>query len=221
MQCLLANLSHRSNHKGGGLKMKEVYQMIVCGVGGQGILTITDIITIAALKKDFRVLGSEVHGMAQKGGSVVTNLKIGKNLHSPTTPTGTCEVLIGLEQNETLRYIQHIKPKGKVISSKVVLFPISWKKDRKTAKLAREKIEENLRKFDVDVLMIDAEKLAIDAGLAIAQNIVLLGALSQIEGFPLTEDELRDALQNRVPAKYIESNLNAFDKGIEAMNTSA
>ena len=79
--------------------MRDTYQMMVCGVGGQGILTITDIIVMAAQDKGLRVLGSEVHGMAQKGGSVVTNLKIGKELHSPVTPIGSCKVLVGLEQN--------------------------------------------------------------------------------------------------------------------------
>jgi indolepyruvate ferredoxin oxidoreductase beta subunit len=200
--------------------MNNTYQMIVCGVGGQGILTITDVITIAAQKKGLKVLGAEVHGMAQKGGSVVTNLKLGKELNSPTTPIGTCSVLIGLEQNETLRYMQFLKPGGKVISSKTVLFPISWKKDKDAAALARDKIEENLKKFDADITMFDAEKLAIEAGLALAQNIVLLGALSQVDEFPLTVEELRDALKIRVPPKYIETNLKAFEMGIEAMKNT-
>ena len=197
--------------------MKDTYQMMVCGVGGQGILTITDIIVMAAQDKGLRVLGSEVHGMAQKGGSVVTNLKIGKELHSPVTPIGSCKVLVGLEQNETLRYLKFLEPGGTVITSKTVLFPISWKKDKKAAQLAREKIEENLSKFKAEVVMVDAEKLAIDAGLALTQNIVLLGALSQVKGFPLTVDELKEALKRRVPSKYLEQNIKAFELGIKSM----
>ncbi|MCE7738506.1 MAG: indolepyruvate oxidoreductase subunit beta [Candidatus Heimdallarchaeota archaeon] len=197
--------------------MSKTYKMIVCGVGGQGILTITDIIVIAARKKGLHVLGSEVHGMAQKGGSVVTNLKIGEKLHSPTNPIGTCEVLVGLEQNESLRYMKFLKPRGIAITSNTVLFPISWKKDKKAADNAKEKIEENITKFDVKLVMIKAENLAIEAGLALTQNIVLLGALSQVEEFPLTEDELRDALKQRVPAKYVEQNLKAFELGIKTV----
>jgi indolepyruvate ferredoxin oxidoreductase beta subunit len=199
------------------MKMSETYQMIVCGVGGQGILTITDVIVIAARKKNLHVLGSEVHGMAQKGGSVVTNLKIGEELHSPTNPIGTCEVLVGLEQNETLRYMKFLRPGGTAITSNTVLFPISWKKDKKAADNAKEKIKENISKFDVKLIMIEAEKLAEEAGLALTQNIVLLGALSQVENFPLSVDELESALKERVPAKYIEQNLKAFELGIQAV----
>ena len=200
--------------------MKETYQMIICGVGGQGILTISDVITIAARNKGISILGSEVHGMAQKGGSVITNLKIGGDLHSPTIPIGSSEIIVGLEQNETLRYMKFLKPGGKVISSEVVLFPITWKKNKKAAEEARMKIQENLAKFKADITMIDAERLAIEAGLAIAQNIVLLGALSQIEGFPLTEEELREALKKRVPPKYLEPNLKAFEQGINSIKNN-
>ena len=198
------------------MKMSKTYQMLVCGVGGQGILTITDVIVIAAKKKGLHVLGSEVHGMAQKGGSVVTNLKIGENLHSPTNPIGTCEVLVGLEQNETLRYMKFLKPGGTAVTSNTVLFPISWKKDKTAAENAKEKIEENISKFDAKLVMLDAEKLAVQAGLALTQNIVLLGAVSQVENFPLSVEELRSALKKRVPARFIEQNLKAFDLGIQA-----
>ncbi len=198
--------------------MTETYQMIVCGVGGQGILTITDVIVMAAQKKGLRVLGSEVHGMAQKGGSVVTNLKLGKELHSPVTPIGSCKVLVGLEQNETLRYMKYLEPEGTVITSKTVLYPISWKKDKNTAQLAREKIEENLAKYKARIMRIDAEGLAVEAGLALTQNIVLLGALSQVKDFPLSADELKEALKLRVPAKYLDQNIKAFELGISTVS---
>ncbi|MHA1400190.1 MAG: indolepyruvate oxidoreductase subunit beta [Candidatus Heimdallarchaeaceae archaeon] len=197
--------------------MAREYSMVLVGVGGQGILTISDIISIAAREKGLHILGSEVHGMAQKGGSVITNLKIGEELYSPTIPIGGAELLVGLEENETLRYIKFLKPGGLVISAKTVLYPVTWKKDKKAADKARENIEKNLAQFDAKVIMIDAEKLALEAGLALAQNIVLLGALSQVEGFPLTEDELREALKQRVPKKYLEPNLKAFDLGIQSM----
>ena len=200
--------------------MDETYQMIVCGVGGQGILTISDIIVIAAQKKGFRILGSEVHGMAQKGGSVVTNLKIGKELFSPVTPIGSCDVLVGLEQNETLRFLQFLKPEGTVITSETILFPVSWKKDKKAAELAREKIEENLAKYKARIVRINTEELANKAGLALAQNIVLLGALSQVKDFPLSTDELRDALKQRVPPKYLDQNMKAFELGTNAFSNS-
>ncbi len=197
--------------------MDKEYSMVIVGVGGQGILTISDIISIAARDKGLHILGSEVHGMAQKGGSVITNLKIGNELYSPTIPIGTAELLIGLEENESLRYIKYLKPGGLVISAKTVLYPVTWKKDSKLADKARENIKENLSKFNAKVIMIDAEELALKAGLALAQNIVMLGALSQVEGFPLSEDELREALKKRVPPKYLEPNLKAFDFGIESI----
>jgi indolepyruvate ferredoxin oxidoreductase beta subunit len=204
----------------GGRKMTEEYQMIIVGVGGQGILTISDVIAIAARKKNLHVLGSEVHGMAQKGGSVITNLKIGKELYSPTIPEGSAKVLVGIEENETLRYIKYLEPKGIAISSKTVLNPVSWKKDKKAALAAQENIEQNLAKFDVKIIRIDSEALALEAGLALAQNIVLLGALSQVKDFPLTEEELKEALMERVPRKYIEQNLKAFELGKKIMNNT-
>ena len=201
--------------------MTEEYQMVIVGVGGQGILTISDVIAIAARKKGLHILGSEVHGMAQKGGSVITNLKIGKELYSPTIPLGSANVLVGIEENETLRFIKYLEPDGTAITSKTVLNPVSWKKDKKAAIEANEKIDENLGNFKAKIIKIDSEKLALEAGLALAQNIVLLGALSQVEGFPLTEEELKEALKERVPQKYIEPNLKAFELGKKTIgNTS-
>jgi indolepyruvate ferredoxin oxidoreductase beta subunit len=201
--------------------MTEEYQIVIVGVGGQGILTISDVIAIAAQKKGLHILGSEVHGMAQKGGSVITNLKIGKELHSPTIPEGSAKALVGIEENETLRFIKYLEPNGIAITSKTVLNPVTWKKNKKAAIEAQEKIDENLAKFKAKIVKIDSESLALEAGLALAQNIVLLGALSQIEGFPLTVEELKEALKERVPSKYIEPNLKAFELGRKAfVNTN-
>ena len=200
--------------------MTEEYQMVIVGVGGQGILTISDIIAIAARKKGLHILGSEVHGMAQKGGSVITNLKIGKELHSPTIPEGSAKVLVGIEENETLRFIKYLEPRGTAITSTTVLNPVSWKKNKKAAIEAQERIDENLAKFKAKIIKIDSEALANEAGLSLAQNIVLLGALSQVEGFPLSEEELKEALKERVPKKYIEPNLKAFELGKNAIDNT-
>ncbi|MCG3225710.1 MAG: indolepyruvate oxidoreductase subunit beta [Candidatus Heimdallarchaeota archaeon] len=200
--------------------MTEEYQMVIVGVGGQGILTISDIIAIAARKKGLHILGSEVHGMAQKGGSVITNLKIGKKLHSPTIPEGSAKVLVGIEENETLRFIKYLEPRGIAITSTTVLNPVSWKKNKKAAIEAQEKIDKNLAKFKAKIIKIDSEALAHEAGLSLAQNIVLLGALSQVEGFPLSDEELKEALKERVPKKYIEPNLKAFELGKNAIVNS-
>ncbi|NPD87842.1 MAG: indolepyruvate oxidoreductase subunit beta [Asgard group archaeon] len=197
--------------------MTEEYQMVIVGVGGQGILTISDVIAIAARKKGLHILGSEVHGMAQKGGSVITNLKIGKELHSPTIPEGSAKVLIGIEENETLRFIKYLEPNATAITSKTILNPVSWKKNKKAAIEAQEKIDENLAKFKAKIIKIDSEALALEAGLSLAQNIVLLGVLSQVEGFPLSDEELKEALKERVPKKYVEQNLKAFELGKNAI----
>ena len=172
--------------------MTETYQMLVCGVGGQGILTITDVIVIAAQKKGLHILGSEVHGMAQKGGSVVTNLKIGKELNSPSNPIGTCKAIVSLEQNETLMYLKYLQPRGTVVTSKTILFPIIWKKDKKAAALAREKIEENFAKFEAEIFRIDAEKLAEEAGLSLTQNIVIN---STTQGIRIEEDAENNSIK--------------------------
>jgi indolepyruvate ferredoxin oxidoreductase beta subunit len=216
---MFPNLSSKCDIKG-GVNMSDEYRIVLVGVGGQGILTISDIIASATLKKGLNILGSEVHGMAQKGGSVITNLKIGKELYSPSIPIGSAQILVGLEENETLRYMKYLKPKGLVITSTTVLNPVTWKRDKNAAVEAQKKIGINLSEFNSKIIKIEAEKLAIEAGLALTQNIVLLGALSQVEGFPLSDDELREALRERVPAKYIEQNLKAFELGIKAMKNS-
>jgi len=200
--------------------MGEEYKIVLVGVGGQGILTISDVIAFATLNKGLNILGSEVHGMAQKGGSVITNLKIGKELYSPSIPLGSAHILVSLEENETLRYMKYLKPKGIVITSTTVLHPVTWKRDKKAADEAQEKLSVNLSEFEAKIIRIEAEKLALEAGLVLTQNIVLLGALSQVEGFPLSTDELRKALKERVPTKYIEQNLKAFELGIKAIENS-
>ncbi len=140
-------------------------------------------------------------------------MKIGTKLYSPTIPLGSAKLLVGLEQNETLRYIPFLEPGGTVVTSTTVLFPISWKKDKSAADRARKNIVENLKKYEAEIYMIDAEKLAWEAGLALAQNVVILGALSQVKEFPLKEEELVEALKIRVPSKYLEPNLKAFELG--------
>ena len=189
----------------------------LCGVGGQGILTVTDIICNAALKKGLKVRGSETHGMAQRGGSVVSNVRIGE-LHSPLIPERSADVILAMEPMEALRYAKYIQPEGFIVFNHYVIPPVNLNLSMEKYP-PLEEILENLKLFTENFIHINATKLAETAGAIIAQNIVILGAFAALEGKkggPLAKDDLLAELKGYVKHKFLDLNLRAFENGYQA-----
>ncbi|MCS7258542.1 MAG: indolepyruvate oxidoreductase subunit beta [candidate division WOR-3 bacterium] len=193
----------------------KVTNILVCGVGGQGILLFTDILGEVAMNAGFDIKKSEVHGMAQRGGSVVSQLRFGPVVYSPLIPETEAHFIVALEKLEALRYIHYLSPKGKALVDPLEIYPMSvLTGEREYPKDIIERLKRRTRYL----YLVEAFKTAQDLGEARAQNIVMLGVLSRFLGFP---DELyEEAIKKYVRPKYHEINLKAFRVGKEELKIS-
>jgi len=186
--------------------------LIVAGVGGQGVILAAEILGNAAIKENFDVVISEVHGMAQRGGAVVSHVRIGRKVYSPTVVEGLADAILGFEPVEVLRSLRYASDRTKIVTSKRCVIPPSV-----SIGLAEypslEQIVGMYHRFTQHITLIDALRLAEEAGSARTQNIVLVGALAATRVLPFKNDTLKACIQERVPRKYLEANLKAFDLG--------
>ncbi len=190
-------------------KERSSGNVVLGGVGGQGVITASNTISFACIDAGFDVKKSEVHGMSQRGGSVVSHLRFGREVHSVMVELGKAEWILGFEWEEGLRYLGYLKPGGVAFISVERRIPPSAQVDRRTGSV--------MYPYDVSppegVVPIDTYEIAGSAAEgrpAIAQT-VLLGALSVEMGFD--EEVWRRAIAATVPSKYVEDNLICFDRG--------
>lgn len=188
----------------------ETKSVMIVGVGGQGSLLASRLLGNVLLAQGFDVKVSEVHGMSQRGGSVVTYVKYGDKVYSPTIEKGEADIIISFEQLESARWLSYLKKGGHLVTSTQQLDPMPVITG--VAKYP-ENIIEKLKALDVDVIAVDALGLAEQAGTAKASNVVLMGVLSTKMGFE--EDVWQKALEQCVPAKFLELNRKAFALGRE------
>ena len=188
----------------------ETKSVMIVGVGGQGSLLASRLLGNVLLAQGFDVKVSEVHGMSQRGGSVVTYVKYGDKVYSPTIEKGEADIIISFEQLESARWLSYLKKGGHLVTTTQQLDPMPV--NTGVAKYP-ENIIEKLKALDVDVIAVDALGLAEQAGTAKASNVVLMGVLSTKMGFE--EDVWQKALEQCVPAKFLELNKKAFALGRE------
>ena len=193
--------------------MKNIYKIQLIGVGGQGTIKASTIIGEAAMKKGLNVVMSEVHGMAQRGGTVVTEFKIGE-AHSPLIEEGAADLMIAFEPAEALRALNKINQKSFVIvnSSPIVPFTVSLGISEYPE---LSSVFEELRAKINNLLVIDAQKIAKEAGSIISENMVLLGAAVATPNFPIEKDLIIRSMKENLPPKSIETNLKAFELGFK------
>ncbi|MDW7759232.1 MAG: indolepyruvate oxidoreductase subunit beta [Acidobacteriota bacterium] len=184
--------------------------IILCGVGGQGILSIAFVIDNAALKVALNFKQSEVHGMAQRGGAVQSHLRLSDGpIFSDLVPRGSADLILSVEPLEALRYLDHLSPQGLVVASAAPFKNIPDYPDL-------ESILEEIRKVPSSVI-VDSERIAKEAGTVRAQNMVMLGAASPFLVLP--EESLKEwiaALFKKRGDAIVEANLKAFDLGRKA-----
>lgn len=195
--------------------MKEI-NIVLAGVGGQGTLLAAEILGVAVVKEGLNVRVGEIHGMAQRGGAVVSTVRIGENVFAPTVVDGQADVLLGFEPIETLRNLKFASEKTLVIMSDEKIPPTEL-----TAKNldypAMENILQKIHSFTEKVVVVEATKLAKEAGSILTQNIVLLGALMATGIVPIKNKSLINALKELVPAKHLKMNVKAFKLGYAYM----
>lgn len=192
----------------------KVFNLLLAGVGGQGILLAAEALGTAAIREGLNVRVSEIHGTAQRGGSVVSNIRMGEGALASTMVEGTADIILGLEPLETLRNIRFASEKTLVlINSEMIVPPGVYLKGEEAAIPSLEAILEKIRLFTRNIIVVNALKLARDAGSAVTQNIVLVGALAATEKLPVGTETLKRVVEELVPAKYLEVNRKAFELG--------
>jgi indolepyruvate ferredoxin oxidoreductase beta subunit len=197
--------------------MTETKNLIFAGVGGQGVLLIAEITALTAVRTGYDVKQTEVHGVSQRGGSVESHVRYGEVVYSPLVTGGQADVVVGLEKLEGLRYANFVRPEtGIVLVNDHEIIPGSVAN-------AIERYPHNsidfLRDKGVHVVAIPASKLALDLGDGRMANIVLLGALSTLLDLPI--EAWQETLKAKLPAKYRDANLRAFEVGRESIAVKA
>lgn len=187
------------------------FNLLLTGVGGQGILLAGDIISRAAMLENLDVKKAETHGMAQRGGSVATHIRFGSKVHSALVPVGGADLLISLETLEALRYAHYVKTDGAIVYSTRRVDPLPVLRGQE--KYPSDEAIGELRLKCKKVLELDAQFLAEKAGNALCQNVVMIGAASGL--IPISEDSLAKAVELSVK-RAKGANLAAFNLGKNA-----
>ncbi|MCC8179453.1 MAG: indolepyruvate oxidoreductase subunit beta [Planctomycetes bacterium] len=190
--------------------MNIINSVILVGVGGQGILLASNILARAALLAGYDVKTNEVHGMAQRGGSVVAEIRYGEKVHSPLIEPRTACALAALEQIEALRYAHYLSPSGTAVVSKLRLIPTTVSSGQ--AEYPAD-VEERLRRCFRNLKYIDAVSAAEKTGNLKTNNVVVLGSLSTALDFP--EGLWEKAIAECVKPKFVDINVQAFNLGRE------
>jgi indolepyruvate ferredoxin oxidoreductase beta subunit len=188
--------------------MKNSANILICGVGGQGVLLFSDVLSDAALAAGLDVKKSEIHGMAQRGGSVTSHVRYAPKVYSPLIEEGFADFLVSFEQLEALRYLHYLSPKGKVLVDPLRVKPMPVLMG--TAEYPGDMIE-RVRAGASRTYVVEAFKTAKELGETRAQNIVMLGALSRLLVIPETVFE--DVIRRSVKPKFVDLNLKAFQTG--------
>jgi len=188
-----------------GDKITSIYMV---GVGGQGIIRASDVLCEVAMRAGFDVKKSEVHGMAQRGGSVTSHVRYGEKVYSPLSAKGDVDILVAFERLEVLRYLDYIRSGGRVIMSKQELYPPIVNLGEAAYP---ENVADTVRRWTPYVQEIDAVQIAINAGNIKTENVAVLGALSVWLGL---DEGIWDAVfREAFPTKVLEANLKAFSEG--------
>ena len=190
------------------------YNIQLVGVGGQGVLLASTVLGNAAVADGLEVAMSEVHGMAQRGGSVQCSVRMGQDLLSPLIPQGGADLLLGFEPAETLRNVTSVDRDSWIITNTSPVIPISVSIGQ-GGYPPLDDILAALRSVNDHVVAVDATARAVEAGRAITANAVLIGAMTAVKGFPLSTPRVLDALLEAVPAKAKDVNVRAFELGYE------
>jgi indolepyruvate ferredoxin oxidoreductase beta subunit len=194
------------------------YNIYISGVGGQGIIKTSTVIGEAAMKSSMPVVMSEVHGMAQRGGGVSTEMKIGE-AYSPIIENGSADILISFEPIEALRAIPKISCKTFVVVNKSPIYPFNLRE----SEISYPEVEIILEELDnksMKVFALDADEIARESGHILSMNMVMLGSATAVNGFPIKKDVIIDSMVANLPEKSLNINLMAFEKGFDFVKSN-
>ncbi|MFA6032918.1 MAG: indolepyruvate oxidoreductase subunit beta [Myxococcota bacterium] len=192
--------------------MEKNIAVVFSGVGGQGVILASDLLAEVALAHGMSVKKAEVHGMAQRGGSVISYVRMGTDVHSPIVEKRSADILCSFEPLEAIRYADYVSPEGTIIMNTSKNFPL-------TSIFGKipypDKPAEVLKGHAKRIIEIDALKIARELGVPNVVNVILLGSIAGM--LPFSDDEWIAAIAKKVKAKFIDVNKVAFQKGKEAI----
>ena len=182
--------------------------IILCGVGGQGTILASKLIAAAAMKKGLGVKTAETIGMAQRGGSVFSHVRLGEELHSPMIAPGQADIIIAFEPAEALRHLPFLKEGGTVVASLAPIFPVSTMIGDSSYPL--EEVLQQLKNTIKKLTLIDSEAAVRELGSPKVLNVLLLGAAVRTGELGLELEDIEAALHEKVPARFHELNEKAL-----------
>lgn len=189
--------------------------ILVAGVGGQGVILASDIMSEVFMEAGYDVKKSEVHGMAMRGGIVTSHFRFGKKVYSPLIKEGEVDILFAFEQLEGLRWINHLKANGKIVMNDHTINPPAVNLGEMEYPKA---IPEKIRSKFKDFYLVKGTEMALQLGDARAANVVLLGAISKL--FEVNEDIWLKTILSYLPPKVHELNRKAFSEGRNQISQS-
>lgn len=188
---------------------KNKFDILIVGVGGQGVLLASEIISEVALRAGLDVKKSEVHGMSQRGGVVSSHVKIAPRVFSPTIAQGQADVLISFEQAEGLRAMNWMRKEGIAIVSRTALVP-AIVSSTKGLEYPKDPIATMQNKAQ-NVIPVEADKIAAELGNPRLVNTILMGVLSN--HLPFSVEDWTEVMKSKIKARFVEINLVAFERG--------
>ncbi|MFP3975094.1 MAG: indolepyruvate oxidoreductase subunit beta [Chloroflexota bacterium] len=194
--------------------MVKEFNVLISGSGGQGVIALSEMLGWAALQEDIPVKGTETLGMAQRGGTVTSIVRLGTDVYAGLMPVGKCDVLVGMEFAETLRNAFYLSKSSLVLSSSRRIFPFTVSSGASSYP-SYEQVLEKLREVAGTVVVVEAEQLARESGNPRSENVVMIGALAGTHRLPVGDETLKNLIKQTFP-KQAEANMKAFDLGYSA-----
>lgn len=196
----------------------DKFEILVAGTGGQGVILLGGLLDRAARFSGFKtVIGSEIHGMAQRGGPLTSYTRFGEDVHSPIIPVGCADVIISLELIEGLRHIDRLSKNGWMVVAETRLpSSIMWLEGMPYPE--KDEILAAMRQVTDRITTLDPQKIASQVGNIRAVNLVMLGATyAAVDNFPITIESFKEAIKATLPEKLIDINIKAFEEGMKAV----
>lgn len=190
--------------------MNDVKSIILVGVGGQGAILVSRILTHGLVQAGYDVKMSEVHGMAQRGGSVSVQVRFGSKVHSPIIGRGGADIMVAFEKMEAVRYCEYLRPDGIAVINDYEILPMTVASG--SAEYPEGTLDEMKKNFTT--VIVDAASMARDLGNPRCMNIVLFGAM--VNALGLSEIGWVSVMREILPSRILEVNLKAFDLGLKA-----
>ncbi|MEN6592854.1 MAG: indolepyruvate oxidoreductase subunit beta [Methanobacterium sp.] len=195
----------------------KTYNIYICGVGGQGIIKTSIVMGEAAMKMGKPVVMSEIHGMAQRGGVVSTELKIGHS-RSPLIGDGEADLILAFEPLEALRSIDKIGEEGCVVTNTAPIMPFNISASENPYP-RMDFILKELESRSSKLYALNALDIAKEAGHILSLNMVMLGGAAAVPNFPVDKTSLQESMKDNLPAKSLEINYKAFNRGFDIVNS--